>query len=88
MIAVPRSRLVVVARNLPAPIVKIELALQVYLAKVRLHRQAPTVFVPTQLKKAVMPVNLKVAKPARILALETQTPTPHAVLDAGSSEKT
>ncbi len=73
MIKEQKNPLLVEDKNILALIVKIELALQAYLARVKLHKQAPIALEVTQSKKAVMPVNLEKA-----LALEIQTPKRHA----------
>ncbi len=82
MIDAQKNLLVAVVKNLPAHIVKTELAHQAYQARVKQHKLALIASAQTVLKKAVMPVNLK----EKIQALEIQIPTLHVVLDVVSSE--
>ncbi len=82
MIGEPKSHLTAEDKNLLALIVKIELAHQVCLAKVKQRKLVQTAFVLIVLRKAVMQVNQKV----KAQALEIQIPTHHAVLGAESSE--
>ena len=69
-------------KNLLVRTVKIERDHRVYLAKAKQLKQVPTAFVRMRLRKVVMPASRKV----KTQALEIQTPTPHAALDAGNSE--
>ena len=78
MIGAPRSLSLVADKNLPAPTVKIEPALQVCPVKAKRHNRALTVFAVIQLKKVAMPVNPNMVKP---LVLEILTPILHADFD-------
>ena len=69
-------------KNLLVRTVKIERDHRVYLAKAKPLKQVPTAFARMRLRKVVMPASRKV----KTQALEIQTPTPHAALDAGNSE--
>ncbi len=80
MIHVPKNLLVAAGRNLTAHTVKTELAHQAYQARVKLHKPALIAFAVIVLKKAIMPVNLKV----KTQALEIVIPTHHADLGAVS----
>ena len=75
-----KNHLAVAAKNLLALIVKIVRDHQAYPDKVEPHKPVLIDLEQIRLKRAVMPISLKAQ------VLETQTPTPHAVLDAGSNE--
>ena len=83
MILARRNHLAAAGKNLPVPTVKIERDHRVYLAKVKPHKPVPTAFALMLLRKVVMPASRKV----KTQALEIQTPTPHAALDAGNNNK-
>lgn len=72
-------------KNSLALIVRVVRAHQVYQGKAEQLKRAPIDLDLIPLKKAIMLVSLK-AQVIKIQALETQIPTHHADLDAGSNE--
>jgi hypothetical protein len=73
-----------VAKNILVLTVKIELALQVSLAKVKAHKPVPIDLLAKQVIKALMQNQVKVPK---MLVSETVKVQPHVALDVESRDK-
>ena len=72
------------AKNILALTVKIELARQVYLVKVKAHKPVPIDLLAKQTIKAPM---LNLAKAQKTLVLEIAKAQPHVVSDVESRDK-